>query len=113
MDTPATQSAAFIPLIQDFVEMRMTGHEFETRYLQLLNEHAGSLNPRVSNVLHYLFCELDAYVADRHPQAPDDQHQVEEYRLRARARETLSDLSRIRDGKSSGAVASPTDRAES
>lgn len=86
MDTPAAQSAAFIPLIQDFVEMRVSAQDFETRYRRLVDDYPEALHPSVSKAVHYLFGEVDA-------------PELDEHRLRTRARKVLRDLRRIQHGR--------------
>ena len=95
MDTPATQSAAFTSLLQDFVEMRISAHEFETRFVELLNENPGSLDPLVTKPLHFLFCEVDNF-AYRNLQDPRDSN---EHNLRNSAREALRELLRLPNGR--------------
>lgn len=98
MDTPATQSAAFTSLLQDFVEMRISPHEFETRFVELLNENPGSLDPRVTKPLHFLFCEVDNF-AYQNMQDPHDSNEIDEHNLRTSAREALRELLRLPNGR--------------
>ena len=94
MDTPAMQSAAFTSLLQDFVEMRISAHEFETRFVELLNENPGSLDPRVTKPLHFLFCEVDNFAY----QNLQDSNEINEHNLRTSAREALRELLRLPNG---------------
>lgn len=99
MDTPASQSAAFIPPLQDFVEMRISAREFHTRFLELLNKQQGSVDPRVRDPLHFLFCEVDNF-AYRNLQDPNSPNGIDEHSFRTSAREALSTLLGLQQGRS-------------
>lgn len=94
-ETASAQSAVFIPLIQDFVDERISAQDFETRYLQLAKDYPGLLDDRVSRAVNYLFCEVDALVLDERLRDPDDPHQIDEATLRVCAREALRTFLRI------------------
>lgn len=94
-ETASAQSAVFTPLIQDFVEDRISAQDFETRYLQLVKDYPGLLDDRVSRAVNYLFCEVDALVLDERLRDPGDPHQIDEATLRVCAREALRTFLRI------------------
>lgn len=93
--SPSAQSSVFIPLIQDFVEKRVSAQDFETRYLRLVKSYPALLDDRVSRAVNYLFCEVDALVLDERLRDPADPNQIEEATLRVRAKDTLREMLRV------------------
>ncbi|WP_072804133.1 colicin immunity domain-containing protein [Rhodococcoides yunnanense] len=85
----------FIPLVQDFVEKRVSAQDFETRYFRLVREYPGKLDARVSKAVNYLFCEVDALVLDERLSDPDDPDQIDEATLWMCAKHALRSLIRV------------------
>lgn len=95
MDTPASQSAAFALLIQNFVEMRVTAHDFEIRYRRLVNDNREALDSRVAKAVTYVFDGIEPLEPDDYLHEPDGQGRFDEHLLRTRARRALIDLRRL------------------
>lgn len=102
MDTLALQRAAFIAPLQDFVEMRISVDQFESRLFELLNEQRGSLDPRVTKPLRYLFCVVDNF-AYQNLQDPNSPSGNDEHKFRTAAREALGELLGLQRGRSRAA----------
>lgn len=94
-ETPSEQSLVFIPLVQDFVDKRVSAQDFETRYLRLVKDYPGLLDHRVSRAVNYLFCEVDALILDERLRDPDDRNEIDEATLRTCAKYALGALLRV------------------
>ncbi|WP_072804135.1 colicin immunity domain-containing protein [Rhodococcoides yunnanense] len=82
--------------MRDFVDHRISASDFDTRYLRLVENYPGLLDPRVFRSVDLLFYEVDALVLDERLRDRNDRNEIDEYRLPISARDTLAKLQEVR-----------------
>lgn len=69
----------YLELIDDFLEGRLTGDEFQTQYFEVFKNDMREKGDSLFRILDWLFAEVDAYVPD--PKLRDDVDDLDDDQL--------------------------------
>lgn len=82
----------FSKLIEDFLENKISVHQFERNYIDQYTDNEGPLSEEAFQILDWLFFQVDAFTDLPIEPADNPDHYINEDQLRESATKTLQKL---------------------